>query len=70
MKPSKTEYDEAKNNVKFLKESIMLSQKKIMDLVDKLSVENQNLRDYQKCLEENQKVVTVYDLYKEVSMKI
>lgn len=67
MKPSKSKYDEAKNNVKILKESISFSQNKIMDLVDKLSIENQNLRDYQKLLDENQKVVTTYDLYEEVA---
>lgn len=67
MKPSKSKYDEAKKNVKILKESISFSQNKIMDLVDKLSIENQNLRDYQKLLDENQKVVTTYDLYEEVA---
>ncbi len=67
MKPSKSKYDEAKKNVKILKESISFSQNKIMDLVDKLSIENQNLRDYQKLLDEDQKVVTTYDLYEEVT---
>lgn len=67
MKPSKSKYDEAKKNVKILKESISFTQNKIMDLVDKLSIENQNLRDYQKLLDEDQKVVTTYDLYEEVT---
>lgn len=64
-KPSKSEYDQAKKNVKFFKDTIISSRKKIMELVDKISLENQILRNYEKDLEENQKVVNLYDLYKE-----
>lgn len=39
-----------------------------MELVDKISLENQTLKNYQKDLEENQKVVNLYDLYKEIEL--
>ena len=40
-----------------------------MELVDKISLENQTLKNYEKDLEENQKVVNIYDLYKEAEVK-
>ncbi len=68
-KPSKEEYDQAKKNVKFFKDTITSSRKKIMELVDKISLENQTLKNYEKDLEENQKVVNLYDLYKEAELQ-
>lgn len=67
-KPSKKEYDQAKKNVKLLKDTITSSRKKIMELVDKISLENQTLKNYEKDIEENQKVVNLYELYKEIEL--
>ena len=68
-KPSEDEYIRAKENLSMIQRSIQLSKNRLMQLVDELAREKNSLDTYNSVLDENKKVVMLYEAYKEAEGK-
>ena len=68
-KPTKEEYDKAKENISMLNNNIELSQIRIMKLIDLLAAEKHSLNTYNSVLDKNKNIVILYEAYNEVEDK-
>lgn len=68
-KPSEEEYIKAKENITGIQVSMQLSKNRLLQLVDELAREKNSLDIYNSVLDENKKVVMLYEAYKEVEGK-
>lgn len=65
--PTKKEYEEAMNNVVFLKNSIALENKRREKIIKELCVSQSTLENYKALLEKQKEVVDKYQIYQELS---
>ena len=62
-KPSKEQYEQAKENISYLNNALYLSRQRQTKLIDELSAERENEKMYLSSLEKNKETVLVYETY-------
>ncbi len=65
-KPTKAQYENAKNNISYIENAIYLSRQRQTKLIDELSSERNTEKSYLSSLENNKEMVLVYETYEEI----
>ena len=64
--PTKEEYEEAMQNVIYLKDWIVRENKCREDLIDRLCISQESLKGYKKSLDYYKEIVQKYQIYQEI----
>ena len=67
--PTREEYEEAMQNVIYLKDAIVRENKRRDELINQLCSSQKILEGYKECLDYNKDIVQKYEIYKELSEK-
>ena len=65
-KPTKEQYETAKNNISYIKDAICMSRQRQTKLIDELSSERENEKGYLSSLENNKEIVLIYETYEKI----
>lgn len=68
-KPSKEQYEQAKENISYLNNALYLSRQRQTKLIDELSTERENEKMDLSLLEKNKETVLVYETYESLNNK-
>lgn len=66
-KPTKEQYEQAKENISYLNNALYLSRQKQTKLIDELSAERETEKIYLSSLENNKETVLIYETYKSLN---
>ena len=67
-KPTKEQYENAKNNISYIENAIYLSRQRQTKLIDELSSERNTEKSYLSSLENNKEIVLIYETYEEIEV--